>query len=81
MQPPSPFAEMPSDKLPPTNTKLLLSLSTVPMLLLLIGAKFLAELMQETGRATEEVFRGDRLPVLKVFDFTVFDAGDDNTPE
>lgn len=67
--------------MPSVNTKLLLSLSTMPLLLLLIGAKFLAELMQETGRATEEVFRGDRLPILKIFDFTGFDAGDDTTPE
>jgi hypothetical protein len=46
--------------------KILLSLSTAPLLLLLIGSKALAQLMQDMGQTSEEVFRGDRLPVLKI---------------
>jgi hypothetical protein len=38
----------------------------VPLLLLLIGSKALAQWMQDMGQTSEEVFRGDRLPVLKI---------------
>lgn len=54
---------MPNSQLP---TKILLSLSTAPFLLILLGGKTLTGLMQEMGQATEEIFRGDRLPVLKI---------------
>ena len=47
-------------------TDVLLSLSTAPVLLILIGSKALAELATELGQASEEVFRGDRLPILKI---------------
>jgi len=47
-------------------TKFLLSLSTAPFLLVLIGSKALTELVKEMGQASEEVFRGDRLPILKI---------------
>jgi hypothetical protein len=46
--------------------KVLLSLTTVP---LLIGIKVLeniGENLIELGKASEEIFRGDRLPVLEV---------------
>ncbi|MBD2039621.1 hypothetical protein [Microcoleus sp. FACHB-672] len=42
----------------------LLSLGTVPVLLGLWGGKAISSLMRELGQASEEVFRGDRLPVL-----------------
>lgn len=54
---------MPNSQLP---TKILLSLSTAPFLLILIASKTLSNLMQEMGQSSEEIFRGDRLPVLKV---------------
>jgi hypothetical protein len=54
---------MPTPKLP---IEILLSLSTVPLLLLLVSSRALAALIQEMGQTSEEVFRGDRLPVLKI---------------
>jgi hypothetical protein len=52
----------------PTNlpAKLLLSLGTAPLLVGLIAGKALADVMREIGQTTEELFRGDRLPVLKI---------------
>lgn len=47
-----------------TSADILLSLTTAPLLLGIIGAKALADLIQQFGQASEEVFRGDRLPVL-----------------
>lgn len=46
------------------STKFLLSLSTAPLLFLLIGNKILVQMMQDMGQMSEEVFRGDRLPIL-----------------
>jgi hypothetical protein len=43
---------------------MLLSLATVPVLLGLWGEKALTSLMRDIGEASEEVFRGQRLPVL-----------------
>jgi len=43
----------------------LLQLSTGPMLIGLLGAKAYAQTMVALGEASEEVFRGDRLPVLQ----------------
>ena len=37
---------------------------TLPMLLGLVGGKAIAEGLQSLGQASEEIFRGDRLPVL-----------------
>ncbi|MBF2001677.1 MAG: hypothetical protein IGS50_00020 [Synechococcales cyanobacterium C42_A2020_086] len=47
-------------------TTLLLSFSTVPLLMLLIGSRLLAQFFQDLGQTSEELFRGDRLPVLKI---------------
>lgn len=57
---------MPNFKFPPISTDLLLSLGTAPLLLALIGSKALAEMVQTVGQVSEEVFRGDRLPILKI---------------
>lgn len=54
---------MPTSK---TTTGLLLSISTAPLLLVLLGGRALAIALQEMGQTSEEVFRGDRLPVLKI---------------
>jgi hypothetical protein len=43
---------------------LLLQLGTGSLLLGLIGSKAVAQTMQAIGQASEELFRGDRLPVL-----------------
>jgi hypothetical protein len=48
------------------STGLLLSLSTAPFLLLLLGGRALSALLLELGETSEELFRGDRLPVLKI---------------
>jgi hypothetical protein len=45
--------------------EVLLQLSTGPMLLALLGAKSVASTLEAIGQASEEVFRGDRLPLLK----------------
>jgi hypothetical protein len=44
--------------------QLLLQLSTGPMLVAIVGGKAIAETLQAIGQASEEVFRGDRLPLL-----------------
>ncbi len=41
-----------------------LSLATVPMLLGIVGIKAASDLLSAIGQGSEEVFRGDRLPVL-----------------
>lgn len=51
-------------------TQILLSLSTLPLLCVLVVSKALTELIKDLGLATEEVFRGDRLPVLKISTLT-----------
>ena len=43
----------------------LLQLSTGAVLMALLGGKAASETLQAIGEASEEVFRGDRLPVLK----------------
>jgi hypothetical protein len=52
------------------SSEILLSLATPPVLLFLLGSKAIAELLQDLGQASEEVFRGDRLPVLNLDDAT-----------
>ncbi|MGQ9869226.1 hypothetical protein [Leptodesmis sp.] len=44
---------------------LLISLATVPLVVGLVGTKILTQIAQELGQLSEEVFRGDRLPLLK----------------
>jgi len=43
---------------------LLLQIGTGSLLLGLIGSKAVAQAVRAIGQASEEVFRGDRLPVL-----------------
>ncbi|HEY9648932.1 MAG TPA: hypothetical protein V6C88_21310 [Chroococcidiopsis sp.] len=45
---------------------ILISLATGPMLLTLVGGRVLGALMINLGQASEELFRGDRLPILHV---------------
>jgi hypothetical protein len=54
---------MPNSKF---SSDILISLATAPLLITLVGGKALAEFMKEVGQASEEIFRGDRLPVLQI---------------
>lgn len=45
--------------------QVLLQLTSGPALIALLGGKAAAETLQAIGQASEELFRGDRLPVLK----------------
>lgn len=45
-------------------TTLWLSLATSPFLLAYLGLRSITGLLTEAGKNSEEVFRGDRLPVL-----------------
>ncbi len=47
-------------------TQILLSLSTFPLLLVLVGGQALTKAIAELGQASEEIFRGDRLPILHI---------------
>jgi len=49
---------------PESGTRLLVSLATGPFLLGLVAGRALEHLLQDLGKASEELFRGDRLPVL-----------------
>lgn len=43
-----------------------IGLVTVPALITLVGAKAFADTVQNLGQWSEELFRGDRLPMLNV---------------
>ena len=49
---------------PFVSPALLLSLATPPLLVALVGSKLVTEAVRELGLLSEEIFRGDRLPVL-----------------
>jgi hypothetical protein len=51
-----------------------LSLAVSPFLLTYPGVRSLRETLIEMGKASEEIFRGDRLPILPLADT---DDGDD----
>lgn len=48
----------------PINTQIGLSIATSPFLFSFIALEFLTHTLIEVGSSWEEVFRGDRLPVL-----------------
>ncbi|MFE4108121.1 hypothetical protein [Almyronema epifaneia] len=48
----------------PSASNWLVSLATAPVLLAIVGSRALSEFSQQLGLASEELFRGDRLPVL-----------------
>jgi hypothetical protein len=50
----------------PLSVNFCLSVVTLPVLVGLWGAQHGALLLQEVGQLSEEIFRGDRLPVLNV---------------
>lgn len=56
-----------SDRKQPTQIEaheLLLSAATVPLLAGLIAARVASEIVMNLSQASEEIFRGDRLPIL-----------------
>ncbi|HHP7243301.1 MAG TPA: hypothetical protein ACFE0H_01300 [Elainellaceae cyanobacterium] len=48
------------------SSDILISVATAPLLLGILGGKVLTELLCDFGQASEEIFRGDRLPILNV---------------
>lgn len=50
----------------PSPTQLLVSIATVPLLLGLLARQALMKASDELGQLSEEVFRGERLPILNV---------------
>ena len=50
------------------NPEVLLGLATLPVLAGLLGVNAIAQSLQELGVLSEEIFRGDRLPVLNLSD-------------
>lgn len=57
-------ASQPPPPAPPTDLSLLVSLATIPFLGVLVIGQMLNRQVQELGVASEELFRGDRLPLL-----------------
>lgn len=45
---------------------ILISLATVPVLFIIVGSRVFTDLMQDWGQGSEEIFRGDRLPLLRI---------------
>ncbi len=60
----SPLSQSNSNTSPIVPPELLLSAATPAVLLALVGAKLLTEAAHEIGVLSEELFRGERLPVL-----------------
>ncbi len=62
--------ETPSAKVAAQSNRWLLetaiAVATAPTVIALVGAKLLADAAQEMGQWSEEVFRGDRLPILNI---------------
>ncbi|WP_228021627.1 hypothetical protein [Vasconcelosia minhoensis] len=50
----------------PLEPDWLLSLATVPLITTLLAGRLLADWAQQVGWASEEIFRGERLPVLPI---------------
>lgn len=50
--------------IPWLSADVVLSLATLPLILGLLGAKNAYQALQSLGQASEEIFRGDRLPLL-----------------
>lgn len=50
------------------DPEILLGIATVPALVAIVGGSAIAKTIQELGELSEEVFRGDRLPILEFSD-------------
>jgi hypothetical protein len=54
--------------MPSIAPTLLVSLAATPWLLAIVAVKATQDLLEQVGLASEEIFRGDRLPVLHLLD-------------
>jgi hypothetical protein len=61
----------------PFSLNFCLSVATFPVLVGLWGAQQCAVLLQEVSQLSEEIFRGDRLPVLNVPPETAIEISDE----
>ncbi len=52
----------------PLATELTVSLTTLPLLTLLTVGRLAHHSLTQLGKASEEIFRGDRLPVLPLIE-------------
>lgn len=50
----------------PAMTNLALSVTTMPVLVGLLGGHAIADIFHQVGLASEELFRGERLPILAI---------------
>ncbi len=48
------------------DPEILVGLAVVPVLIGMVGVRAIVDGLQELGSLSEEIFRGDRLPVLDV---------------
>jgi hypothetical protein len=64
-----------TDRSPQISSTLLVGVATVPVLAGIVVGKALAQVAQELGSLSEELFRGDRLPLLQ------FPAQSDAAPD
>lgn len=65
------FREQTASDTPPVDLRgvkipsdFLLSVTTAPLMLMLMGSKVLSDTLLDLSRSSEAVFQGDRLPVL-----------------
>lgn len=70
-----PWQESWQELLPPPT--ILVGLAAAPLLAGLIGGRLVAQLFHDCGELSEELFRGDRLPVLTL---SPPDGGDRPSP-
>ncbi|ASC69424.1 hypothetical protein XM38_003510 [Halomicronema hongdechloris C2206] len=56
----------PSPSQMPSVTSLTISLATLPVLVGLLGSHAIADIFHHVGLASEELFRGERLPILAI---------------
>lgn len=65
----SPISDATAASVNPLNPppQIVLSLVTVPLLTGMLAGKVLIDFIQEMGQMSEEIFRGDRLPVIDTF--------------
>jgi hypothetical protein len=61
-------------------SEVFVGLAAAPVLLVALGEKALSRAMTELGQASEEIFRGDRLPVLWMPQDTSDNSSDTTDP-
>ncbi|MGI0487597.1 hypothetical protein ACN4EK_19315 [Pantanalinema rosaneae CENA516] len=64
----------------PRSPDLWLSLATIPVLMGVLGGRAILQTVQELGQLSEEIFRGDRLPLL-TFPPSAIDHPDTSTSD